>query len=193
LGQVPCRAGCSHCCIGIFPITRLDLRLIQEGLEHLPVGQRVRIETRAAQQIRALETAYPRLQPSPSLDDWPDQEIDRAAAAFHDAPCPALGDDGLCTLYDYRPLTCRSMGIPTRHDDMVNGACAVQTFVPIARLSSSLEAQEEELAAREAVELATLPEVPAEGEELLLPYAFLSHYQDHAPQPRPRRDHDHHL
>jgi Fe-S-cluster containining protein len=180
LSQLPCQAGCSQCCIGIFPITRLDLRLIREGLEHLRIDQRVRIETRAAQQIRALESAYPRLQSSPSLDDWPDQEIDKAAAAFHDAPCPALGDDGLCMLYDYRPLTCRSMGIPTRHDDIVNGACAVQTFVPIARLSASLEAQEEELAACEAVELATLPEVAAGGEELLLPYAFLG-YQDRGP------------
>ena len=24
LNQVPCRAGCSQCCIGVFPITRLD-------------------------------------------------------------------------------------------------------------------------------------------------------------------------
>jgi Fe-S-cluster containining protein len=165
------------------------MRLIQEGLEHLPIGQRVPIEKKAVQQIRALEAAYPRLHSSPSLDDWPDQEIDKAIAAFHDAPCPALGDDGLCTLYDYRPLTCRSMGIPTRHDDIVNGACAVQTFVPITRLSASLEAQEEEMAACEAVELATLPGVAAEGEELLLPYAFLSPSLKTWPDnPGPRRD-----
>jgi hypothetical protein len=174
LSQLPCRAGCSHCCIGLFPITRLDARLVQEGLSHLPAAQRIRIEGRALQQVTELEAAYPRLKRSPSLDGWSDDDIDRAATAFHDTPCPALGDNGLCLLYDYRPLTCRSMGIPARQDGIVNGACAVQTFVPIARLSASLEAEERELAASEAAELSTLPEVAADGEEILLPYAFVA-------------------
>jgi Fe-S-cluster containining protein len=173
LSQIPCRAGCSHCCIGLFPITQLDVHLLQEGLRHLPIDQRERIEGRAVQQVTLLETAYPRLKPLSSISGWSDEEIDQAVTAFHDAPCPALGDDGLCSLYDYRPLTCRSMGIPARQDAMVNGACAVQTFVPIARLSASLEAEEQELAAVEAAELAALPEVAAEGEEILLPYALV--------------------
>jgi Fe-S-cluster containining protein len=173
LSQIPCRAGCSHCCIGLFPITQLDVHLLQEGLRHLPIDQRERIEGRALQQVTALESAYPRLKPSPSIGGWSDREIDQAVTAFHDAPCPALGDNGLCSLYDHRPLTCRSMGIPARQDAMVNGACAIQTFVPITRLSASLEAEEQELAALEAAELAALPEVVVEGEELLLPYAFV--------------------
>lgn len=174
LSQVPCRAGCSHCCIGIFPITRLDIRLLQEGVRHLPADERERIEGRAAEQIRALEAAYPRLAPSPSLNRWSDEEIDRAVSAFADVPCPALRDDGRCSLYAFRPLSCRSMGIPTREGSMVNGACAVQTFVPIVRLSAQLEAEEQELAALEAAELDALPEVAAEGEEILIPYAFVS-------------------
>ena len=174
LSQVPCRAGCSHCCVGLFPITRLDVRLLQEGLGHLPVNERKRIEERASEQIRALETAYPRLEPSPSLNGWSDQEIDRAVSSFEHAPCPALGDDGRCLLYAYRPLTCRSMGIPIRQGALVHGACAVQTFVPITRLSASLDAEEQELAALESAELAALPEVLEEGEETFLPYGFVS-------------------
>ena len=173
LGQVPCRAGCAHCCQGLFPITRLDVRLLREGLRQLPRDQRDRIEKRAAQQTAALEAAYPRLELSPSLDGWSDEEIDRAVSAFHNAPCPALGDESLCLLYAHRPLTCRSMGIPARQDASVNGACLVQTFVPITRLSSALEAEEQELAALEATQLAALPEVAAGGEEILLPYAFV--------------------
>jgi len=157
----------------LFAITQLDAHLLQQGIRHLPIEQRQRIEGRAVQQVTILETAYPRLKPSPSIGGWSDEEIDQAVTAFHDAPCPALGNDGLCSLYDYRPLTCRSMGIPARQDAMVNGACAVQTFVPIARLTASLEAEEQELAALEAAELAALPEVAAEGEEILLPYAFV--------------------
>jgi len=45
--------------------------------------------------------------------------------------------------------------------------------VIIFRLSIELEAEEQELAALEAAELAALPEVAAEGEEILLPYAFV--------------------
>jgi Fe-S-cluster containining protein len=157
----------------VFPITRLDVRLLQEGLSHLPMEQRERIEERAAHQIAAFEAAYPRLEKSPSLDEWSDDEIDQVVHAFPNAPCPALKDDGLCALYAYRPLTCRSMGLPTRQLAMVHGACLVQTFVPIARLSASLETEEQELAASEADLLEGLPEVAAEGEEILLPYAFV--------------------
>jgi Fe-S-cluster containining protein len=174
LNQVPCRAGCSGCCNGVFPITRLDVRLLQEGLGRLPADQRKRIEERAAHQTAALEATYPQLEMSPSLDVWSDEAIDHAVHAYRDAPCPALGKDGLCALYAYRPLTCRSMGIPTRQDATVNGACPVQTFVPVVRLSASLETEEQELATAEAALLEGLPEVAAEGEEILLPYAFVS-------------------
>lgn len=80
----------------------------------------------------------------------------------------------MCSLYAHRPLTCRSMGLPARQGATINGACGVQTFVPIARLSAALEAEEQELAKREAIELTALPEVAADGEEILLPYGFLS-------------------
>jgi hypothetical protein len=157
----------------VFPITRLDVRLLEEGLERLPREQRDRIKERAAHQTAAFEAAYPQLELSPSLDGWSDDEVDEAVHAFRDKPCPVLGDDGLCALYAYRPLTCRSMGIPTRQDAIVNGACLVQTFVPVARLSASLEAEEQELAAVEAALLEQIPEVAVEGEEILLPYAFV--------------------
>ena len=174
LSQVPCHAGCAHCCIGVFPITRLDVRHLQEGLAQLPKEQLERIGARAAYQVARLEAADPRLTASSSLDGWSDGEIDRVVNAVHDVPCPALDDNGLCSLYAYRPLTCRSMGIPVREGATVNGACAVQTFVPIVRLSASLETEEQELANQEAAELAKLPEVAEGGEELFLPYGLLS-------------------
>jgi Fe-S-cluster containining protein len=174
LSQVLCHPRCSVCCIGLFPITRLDVRLLQEGLAHLSTDQRTRISGRAAQQVAALETAYPQLRVSSSVDGWSDADLDEAVEAFHDVPCPALEDNGLCSLYAHRPLICRSMGIPERQDTMINGACGVQTFVAVTRLSASLEAEADDLAKREAIELAALPEVAAEGEEILLPYGFLT-------------------
>jgi Fe-S-cluster containining protein len=172
LSQVPCRAGCSQCCIGFFPITRLDVSLLQEGLSHLGPEQREAIQRRAREQVSALESAYPQLKASPSLDQWSDTTIDRVLNEFPLSPCPAL-EDGLCALYAHRPLTCRSMGIPTGEELMVQGACDVQTFVPIVRLSASLRAEEKELAAREAAELAALEAGSQKGEEMFLPYGFL--------------------
>jgi Fe-S-cluster containining protein len=158
----------------LFSITRLDARRVQEGFTRLPAAERERIAARASQQVRALETAYPRLKTSTSIDDWSDKDIDQTVSMFHDIPCPALQDNGLCALYAYRPLACRSMGIPTQQDAMVHGACEVQTFVPIVRLSASLAAEEQTLATEEAAELAALPEVAEHGEEIFLPYAFIT-------------------
>jgi len=174
LSQVPCHAGCSHCCIGPFPITQLDVSLLQEGLQRLTPDRRVYIEGRAAEQVSALESAQPKLKESPYLDRWPDSDIDRLVTEFHDYPCPALDEDGLCTLYEYRPLTCRSMGIPIEGKDVVTGACEVQTFIPIIRLSGALRAEEDVLSKQEAQTLYAYNSLTGnECEELLLPYGFL--------------------
>ena len=55
---------------------------------------------------------------------------------------------------------------------MVEGACCVQTFVPIVRVSEALRAEEQELATLESAAL-TAQGPSAQGEEILLPYAFL--------------------
>lgn len=183
LSQIPCRAGCSHCCIGPFPITLLDVSILREGVMRLPPDQRARIERRAREQVSAMEAAYPRLAESPCLDRWSDADIDRIVGDFYQQACPALGADGLCMVYEHRPLTCRSMGIPTERDGLVSGACEVQTFVPIIRLSATLRAEEDELARREAGALALCRSTTGtDGEEVLLPYGFLPAT---GPGPRP--------
>ena len=174
LSQVPCHAGCSYCCIGPFPITQLDVSLLQEGLQRLTPDRRRYIEGRAAEQVSALESAQPKLKESPYLDRWPDSDIDRLVNEFHDSPCPALDEDGLCTLYEHRPLICRSMGIPIEEKGVVRGACEVQTFVPIIRLSGALRAEEDVLSKQEAQTLDAYNSLTGnECEELLLPYGLL--------------------
>jgi hypothetical protein len=80
----------------------------------------------------------------------------------------------VCALYEYRPLTCRSMGIPIEDEGMVTGACEVQTFVPIVRLSAALRAEEDVLSQQEAQTLDAYNFIAGtDGEELLLPYGFL--------------------
>ena len=174
LSQVPCRAGCSRCCIGPFPITVLDAHLLNDGLSRLPTAQRDQIEERAREQTAAMETAFPRLRTSPYLDEWPDFEIDRLVSDFHESRCPALDPNGHCSLYEHRPLTCRSMGIPAEEGGITNGACKVQTFVPLVRLSAHLRAEADLLAGQEGTALdAYRAGTGSQGEEVLLPYGFL--------------------
>jgi len=174
LGAVPCRAGCSHCCIGPFPITVLDVQALHEGLARLEPHDREEIQRNAAEQTAVLEQVAPSLKQAPFVDQFADAETDRLVTLLEDAPCPALSAEGLCRVYDHRPLTCRSMGIPVVEPAGTFGACAVQTFVPIRRLPASLREEEETLAAQEAVALHQIRlSSPTPGEEVLLPYGFL--------------------
>ncbi len=174
LGELPCRQGCYQCCFGPFAVTVLDIAELQRGLAEMDPARRDTIQDLARRHVAAIEARYPRLAESPWLDDWSDAEIDRLAAEFAELPCPALQPDGSCGVYPFRPVTCRMMGIPLEEVGMVHGACAVQTFVPLIRLSRSLRHEEEHLAQQEANELDRLRrDRQISGEEVLLPYGFL--------------------
>jgi Fe-S-cluster containining protein len=175
VGDLPCRQGCSGCCVGIFPVTILDRQEIQRGLRALPETHRKRIDRAAAEQVSLLTVAAPRLKASPFIDQWSEEDIDRVGERFETWPCPALEQDGTCGLYEFRPLACRSMGIPQDDGISVIGACAVQTSVPLIRVSKAVREEESHLAGMEAKELEALRrQQGAQGEELLLPFAFLA-------------------
>lgn len=174
LEQLPCRQGCCHCCIGTFPVTILDQQHLREGLARLPDTQRRAIQQKAHAQVAAIEARFPRLSSSPLLDDWSDHLTEQIGDQFQDLPCPALSSDGSCAVYAFRPLTCRSMGIPPDQDGCVEGACDIQTAVPIIRLSPPFREEEDRLAGEESQQLTALrQQLQCRGEELLLPYAFL--------------------
>jgi len=155
-------------------VTILDRQHLQEGLAQLPDAQRQAIHQKAHTQVTAIEGKFPRLAGSPMLDDWPDQLTEQLAEQFQDLPCPALSPDGSCGVYAFRPLTCRSMGIPPDQDGCVEGACEIQTAVPIIRLSPPFREEEDLLAGEESQQLTALRlKLQCQGEELLLPYAFL--------------------
>jgi Fe-S-cluster containining protein len=174
LGEVPCRLGCTSCCIGPFPITLLDVQTLQQGLAGLPPDHRHRIEQRAVKQTVAMETSFPQLTQTDLLDSWSDQDIDRLVTEFHHLPCPALETDGRCSVYQHRPLACRSMGIPTEDRGLIHGACDVQTFIPILRLPSIFREEADRLAQEEATALEALRHtIGSTGEEVFLPYGFI--------------------
>jgi hypothetical protein len=66
------------------------------------------------------------------------------------------------------------MGIPTEDRGLVHGACEVQTFIPIVRLSTAFGEEEDRLAKEEAASLEALRLTTGSiGEEVFLPYGFL--------------------
>lgn len=171
---LPCRRGCFRCCIGPFAITILDVLELQRGLQILPASTRRDIQSRAATQVTLFEETFPSLRTSPFVDAWPEQQLDAVAEQFAELPCPALDTDGSCRVYAFRPLACRTMGIPVERDGLVEGACEVQTFVPITRLPSRFRKAEQDLARNEAREMKTLRRThPGIGEDVLLAYGFL--------------------
>ncbi len=155
-------------------MTILDRQELQRGLRTLADTQRKKIERTAAGQITVLAAAAPQLNTNRFIDQWPEDESEQLIERFAIWPCPALEQDGSCGLYEFRPLVCRSMGVPPDDGDCVSGACAVQTAVPLIRLSKTIREEENHLAGMEAEEIeAVRRHEGAEGEELFLPYAFL--------------------
>ena len=155
-------------------MTVLDRLEIQRGLRTLSPEKRRVIMERAVAQTRLMERDVPELARDEYIDNWQDSDTDVMIERYRELPCPALQSDGTCGIYAFRPLTCRSMGIPSEVDGVVQGACAVQTSVPIFRLSLSLRQEEDRLVDEEADQLVCLrDQTGIKGEELFLPYAFV--------------------
>lgn len=179
LSSLPCQRGCHRCCIGPFSITGLDVAALQQGLASLPPSVRQEIQDYARRQAAEIETAFPRLGASHPLTGWTDSQVDQVVERFANLPCPALDPEGSCRVYPFRPLTCRTMGIPLEEDGLMHGACEIQVAIPVRRLPQALRKEEDRLAAIESreMEIATTrahghsPVRPAD--EVLLPYGFL--------------------
>ena len=87
--KIQCRKGCSKCCSQIFNITLIDAWVIGEHIRPLTQEQRESLQQKAREYIDNVAS-------------------DRRA----DNPCPALGAEGECTIYEARPVICRRFGMP---------------------------------------------------------------------------------
>lgn len=87
-----CRAGCARCCHQRFGVFEIEAHRVRLALARL--GRR-----------------------DPALRRRVRQQATDPAAAHH---CALLVDD-LCTVYEDRPLLCRSHGLPTRVDGSLQG------------------------------------------------------------------------
>ena len=121
--RIECGPGCTECCIGPFPITRLDATRLSGALERLRRDEPTRhhrLIERASFTADLLRDDFPGDPATGLLDDDDDAEnafLERFAAV----PCPGLDPEhGTCDVYDERPITCRTFGPPVRlgNDDL---------------------------------------------------------------------------
>lgn len=110
--QISCQRGCSACCRGLFDITLLDARLLRQGFDGLPAEVKQQVLLRAQQSIAGIRTFWPEFDQPYLFNDYPEEEWDLVMPEEDETPCPLLGQDGLCLVYEYRPMTCRLNGIP---------------------------------------------------------------------------------
>jgi Fe-S-cluster containining protein len=104
--NLQCGAGCSLCCYGLFEIGSGDVPLVAEGLAALHPSRRKKIIRRALEIVES--SAHPNLREcSPGEKE---AFFDRTQST----PCPNLDETGRCMIYEYRPLVCRTFGLPLR-------------------------------------------------------------------------------
>ncbi len=120
-----CHAGCTQCCVGIFPINQLDAVRLRRGLAELEKShpsRAARIRERARQAVDRLSPNFPGDPLSGILNER--AEADELFANYaNDEPCPVLDPEtGKCELYASRPMTCRVFGPPIRSENGL-GVC----------------------------------------------------------------------
>lgn len=124
--QLACRPGCTQCCHGPFRINALDVARLRAGMDQLrstdpPLASE--IERRAQSWIDTYAPAFPGNVQTGILSDSDDDRA-RFEDLADDAPCPALDPaTGRCTVYAWRPMTCRAFGPPVRQETGALGCC----------------------------------------------------------------------
>ena len=120
-----CKPGCTQCCVGVFKINQLDAARLREGLALLSKSDQTRakqIVARSRKSVARLSAEFPGNPDTGVLDVGEDAERHFADFA-NDEVCPVLDPaTGLCDLYEWRPITCRTFGPAVRSEDGL-GVC----------------------------------------------------------------------
>jgi Fe-S-cluster containining protein len=131
-GVIPCHRGCSDCCHGPFDVSAADTLLLKEGLATLPDTAREAVRVRGKLLLARMLKLDPEWSAPWDLRDIGADRFDEISEELSEQPCPLLGKDGGCTVYEYRPLICRIMGLPmmTAEGLVLENACPIQDEFP---------------------------------------------------------------
>lgn len=106
--RIQCRAGCSDCCGQLFQITEIEADYIVEGVAQMAAGLR--------EELRALARTYLEARKTLIGDGEEPEAWGSLPPVGTRLACPAL-KDGVCRIYEHRPLICRKFGIPLYNPD----------------------------------------------------------------------------
>ncbi len=115
--EVACRRGCSACCRGLFDITILDACLLNKGIQRLPEPDRNKVLIASKSRLSFIQRTWPDFTYPYLLNSYPEEEYGIAMPEDDEIPCPLLGEDLSCLVYENRPMTCRLHGIPMVNSD----------------------------------------------------------------------------
>jgi Fe-S-cluster containining protein len=125
-GHLACRLGCTECCIGPFDITGLDAERLRRGyreLQRIDPKAALDLRDRAQSQWRSMADSFPGTKETGALGE-DEEAIDRFCSSFETLPCPVLDpESGACLLYEHRPISCRTYGLPVRAGSEILPPC----------------------------------------------------------------------
>jgi len=114
--NLQCGRGCSLCCYGLFEIGSGDVPLIAEGLAKMHPSRRKMIIRRSREIVESSK--------HPDLRECSPPEKEAFFERTASTPCPNLDERGECTMYEHRPLVCRTFGLPLRNaDEYIGDVC----------------------------------------------------------------------
>ncbi len=108
---MPCRATCSACCHGLFDVSAADAELLAQAVDALSPERAAALRARASAQLAACRERLPQWGPPHDVEALDEDVFDALCERLAQAPCPALGADGACEVYESRPATCRMTGL----------------------------------------------------------------------------------
>lgn len=109
LPELPCRAGCDGCCRAkaLFQVSTREWEVVRREIDGWPVERREALARHARKRHERDRPALVAL-----AEAWEAEGLGARIPVSGDVEdgCPLLGDDGLCTVYEARPLVCRAYG-----------------------------------------------------------------------------------
>lgn len=127
--SVICRSGCSDCCHALFDLSFIEAYALNQAF-HQSFGfgpQRSSIVTAAdaadRQSVKLKRHYY-----QCAAEGMNEEEIFQQAGQAR-VRCPLLGSEEACSLYDFRPITCRVYGMPVSVRGKAH-VCGLSSFAP---------------------------------------------------------------
>ena len=105
--DIKCSPGCSDCCHAMFGLFLIEAVYLQNNFIKLGRNEKRMVIQRCAgadRDISELEKKLRRNNNGSQIEDY--------SLARERIRCPLLNDEMECSLYPYRPITCRVYGIP---------------------------------------------------------------------------------